>query len=239
MPDLIDDVEDGEVLAKPPRGKKLHPWGVFTDYEQAMQHIGGRMVIFEKEAWLVSSVAIDGRANLVDPWTREMRQPEGRIPVDDPGFNGFKFDSFGWVNLNQGAMLVELLPIRQTRRGYGDENLRISGFDGMRGAYLDRAGDVEVLQVMRQPGFGEMLREEYPPFTDASVEVHNHDRLSIAVSKALSVQSDVDGYAWLWRYADRIASMPDLSVIQLGKRWSFLKEELQECASIPEGVWIK
>lgn len=229
--------------------KKKHPWGPFTDRAQAATHIEGRYFVYTPPGEHPRIVSI---GQIVNPDHEHkvgrvrFNRPDGgfgQLPdyydIDDPGFNSFRFDPLGWLNHDMGAVLAELLPIRQTRRGYGNENVDLWWFgkgDGLRQPERD---ELNLFSVLRSEGFNEMLRDEYPSLNEALPAVFGNEGMSIAISRRLAVQVDVDGYSWLWRGGEKIAMFGDRETCNLGKRYEYLREELLDTLLFNEGVWLK
>lgn len=229
-------------------------FGIFTDFDQMKTHIGGRLVIFNGIGRKVRQVNYpagpDAKATvMLGSPVHGMILARGQQPVndlepitvdvDDPGFNSFRFNSLGWANLEDGATLLELKPIRQTRRGYGDENVGVYRFPDNQQGWIERPDNVFIPGLFAEEGFAEMLAGQYPAFNDAAELLLATEGVAVAISPLLCMQSDNDGHVWLWRYGDRIAYIPDPLTVRLGKRWRFLQEELQESGSIPNGVQVK
>lgn len=255
-----DDDEDDEFerVDPPPVGAIDYPagtWGIFEDWDQAQTHIGHRLVTFNGIGRMVSRVLAPenpgdrGKVELKDPCAGmviargqpPVVDPEGPIlvDIDDPGFDSFRFNPLGWCNMEDGATLMELKPIRQTRRGYGDENVGVYTFPDNHNGWIERPDNVFVNGLFREDGFAEMLAGSYPTYEDSVATLLQTEGAAVAISPLLCIQSDADGHVWLWRYGDRIGYVPDAITVRLGKRWRFLKEELQECGTIPNGVMIR
>lgn len=250
-----DNDEDFE--EQQPQGPVDYPagtFGIFEDYDQAQTHIGGRLVTFNGVGRKVGRILLP--ENPGDKAKVELRNPvagmllaRGQQPIadlepvivaiDDAGFDAFRFNPLGWSNLEDGATLLELKPIRQTRRGYGDENVGVYRFPDNMNGWIERPDNVFVPGIFREEGFNEMLAGQYPSFEDAVTMLLANEGMAVAISSLLCVQSDNDGHVWLWRYGDRIGYIADVLTVRLGKRWRFLQEELQEGGTIPNGVVVK
>lgn len=235
--DVDEDFMDPPVPEVPLDPNKPHPWGIFTDHAQANQHLACRMVIYDGRMLYVKQVL-----NLAPGQEKGKlicNKPSGgnrvELDVDDPLFNRFRFDPLGWINSENGAVLAYLRPIRQTHRGYGEENV---GLLGIRQGYMDRPDDVRVYDLFSEPGCEEMLRNEYPVFDDVAKELLVREGMGIAISRQYALSSDSDGYVWLWVDGQRVALISDPLTVALGKRFGYLREQLQECGLF-EGVWIK
>lgn len=253
----VDRLEDEEEQADEPVAPVDYPegtFGIFEDFDQAQTHINGRLVTFNNVGKKVSRILLP--ENPGDKARVELKHPaagmilkRGNAPVvdnapvivdiDDAGFDSFRFNPLGWSNLEDGATLLELRPIRQTRRGYGDENVGVYRFPDNHNGWIERPDNVFVPGLFAEEGFNEMLGGIYPTFEDAVATLLVTEGAAVAVSPLLCIQSDQDGHVWLWRYGDRIGYVPDAITVRLGKRWRFLQEELQECGTIPNGVVVK
>ena len=229
--------------------KKKHPWGVFTDRQQADQHILSRYVIYTPPGGTPRIVSI-GRIVNPDNEHKVARVQfnrhdggYGQMPefydIDDPGFNSFRFDPLGWLNHDMGAVLAELVPIRQTRRGYGNENVELWWFGKVIGLEQPDRDELHLDTVLKSDGFNEMLRDEYPSLNEALPAVFGNAGMSIATSRKLVVQVDVDGYTWLWRGCEKVAMFSDRETCNLGNRYEYLREELLDTLQYNDGVWLK
>lgn len=238
------DEEDEDFEHEPPADEpepdpnRPHAWGIFTDHAQANQHLSRRLVIHDGKMVYVKRVMNLNPGE--DKGKLYCTKPNGgggvELPVDDAGFNSFRFDPLGWINSAQGAVLTYLRPIRQTHRGYGQENV---GFLSIRhGGFMDQPDDLRLYDLFGEDGCAEMLRNEYPVFADVAKELLVREGMGIAVARQYAVSSDADGYVWLWQDGQRIAIINDPLTITLGKRFGYLREQLQEVGHF-EGVWIK
>lgn len=225
-------------FAEPPiaKGKAAKvDWGVFTDIQQAHQHLFNRYVLYGDEMLLVSKLSADQETGLA------ICQQLGKSDyikkaITDPKFNGFKYDPLGWMNADEGARLLALLPIRQTHRGYGDENIR--GWGMQNRGWLDRPAGFDLRTTLKSDGFGEMIRGDYPKFREAAVECLNTPAIGMAIDRNYAVQSDEDNNSWLWSGADRVGYILSPQQIKLGRRFGYLREQIQECGLF-EGVWLQ
>jgi hypothetical protein len=207
-----------------------HPYGIFEDMDQALQHIRYRMVIYNGHAYNVTSIHMpipddeNAAARVIMNDKLGMRQ---EVDIDDPGFNHFRFDPMGWINHSDGAVLADIRPIRQTRRGYGDENVvmwELSQF----GEGLDRHQNLTVSDLLYDEGFSEMLAGDYPTIPDTAAILLGQPKVAIAVSREYLLEASEDGYLWLWRKDYRVGLFSDPHAVQLGRRFKYLKEEIEE-----------
>lgn len=225
-----DPDEEGE-------GGAVKGYGPFTDKAQAVQHIYGRTVIYGNRAVAITQVGsapLKGAAKVSVRTYNEAPEFVTTLSIEDPLFNKFRFDPLGWVNHAAGAIFAELLPIRQTKRGYGEENVKLWGFTdgrhGNRGYGLNAPENTNYVDLMYSDGFKEMLRGEYPSVSDVYVELKGSIKRAIALSRRFLMETDEEGYVWLWRDADKIGMMLDSDIVQLSKRAFYFREEMQAVA---------
>lgn len=222
---------------------KANRYGIFDDAKQAYQHLYGRYVTMRDKVGRVTQVFDDPalpkcqlylvykKYGIGDPPV----EPD-KVDIDNEVFDDFRFDSMGWINHDRGAILMELVPIRQTRHGYGDENVELNGFDKNGGPWISRPDDVYLPELLFSDGFKEMLKGEYPTFDETIRAVLNFPHMQVALSRSYAVQTDVDGYTWCWRGGSRIGMVVDPETIKLGRRYNYLREELRESLVFGEGV---
>lgn len=213
-------------------------YGKFEDARQAQQHLYQRYVVYNGKFVQIYQIADrlpvpdEPAACLASVYTEPYDPVKPRvlehIPLNDEGFNDFKFDPLGWINHDTGAILMELLPIRQTKHGYGPENVEYYGFArNGNDAWLGRP-EVQLPDLLFSEGAREMLRNEYPLYVETTPIILGNPGFSAAVSRRYAVQTDADGYSWLWRGASRVGLIVDKNTVRLGKRYQYLREELGE-----------
>jgi len=226
---------------------KANRYGKFEDARQAQQHLYNRYVIHNKRFGLVSQVLDkipmpDEPAKCIlriyfEPYNAMSQREYEEVNIADEGFNDFRFDPLGWINHDTGAVLMELLPIRQTKHGYGAENIEFFTFAKNGSGWLDHP-DLALVDLLHSEGAREMLRGEYPLFAETVPIVLGEPGFQAALSRLYAVQTDMDGYTWLWRGSSRIALVIDDQHLRLGKRYQYLREEISECGVFGEGVIV-
>lgn len=214
-------------------------WGIFTDYDQASQHLYGRYVRFDDSFAYVDNInrplenAGKGKICIVkSDNTKEIAD------VDDERFHRYTYDPLGWVNTDHGAKLVGFRPIRQTRRGYGAENVQCYSFPRDGQAWLEPEMDLDLRSIFYSKGAKEMIRGEYPSFAAVIEQAFAMPMLSVAIDRLYTVQADNDGYVWLWYMDNRIGYVVDPNTVLFGRRWGFLREQIEE-SNLFDGVVFK
>ncbi len=217
---------------------KVNEWEPFTDAAQAGQHLANRFVVFEEDGLPKRMIYVSrlwhpephnpGREAAGALYNDVSGAGQNPIPLKHPGFNSFRFDPLGWINYDTGAILASVIPIRQTRRGYGEENVEMWEFCKNVPDIRQVSDDIDLQQLMYSDGMNEMLRNEYPTIANAAREVFGQPDVNVAVSRSLAIQSDKDGYTWLWRCAERVGMFADRETVRLSRRFDYLREELLE-----------
>lgn len=219
------------------------PETFYPDVMEAQRRLQGTVVMYKGEGYYVSNVK---QRSASSPILLDIRLVDKfefiQIPITDKGFNNFAafplgfcnffnpIDSGGRVISRSDCMYVSRTPSRAIPQGLHSRNAATSDYTGMAPAF-DRIRD--------STAFAEMLRGEYPTYSEAYEKLEPDS--SIAIDREYALRMNSQGFVTLFRNGfnkdDCIAIAGDNRLLVSHKLRHF-KRELSKSPALPSIVEI-
>lgn len=196
----------------------------WTDLTQASERLNRSVILYDGDPVYVEAVSegSDGvpKVHIMDL----VNQQVIRKNADSPKFERYrKLPNLGWFNSKGIPLFME----RRTRtsRSHGLTNENVAIFNLHAGSGTLQANGNTFINVMFDKGFIDSHNDRFPSMERTLRDIAPGS--SIAVSRKLLVNCDMDGLKWLWLGKARVGIFTGSDSLLLLPKYAFHREEIQ------------